>query len=448
MTELNWQEKELDPITVLLDWNNPRVEGFKASTQPELIEKLVTSEDIVDLAKEIISFGGLMPGERIIVCKEKGAYVVLEGNRRICAIQLLLNQKLIPTEFKKHFPKAPPKVKEALASVKADVAPNRDAAEATITKRHTEPGIHKWNTVAKMRRASRLLEEGMTLDQISEKLGASKSAIQKSVREYRLLKYALDLKGWSAEERAILSSNNLATNPYTRFFTLAGVKPKLKLSFDEKDFVHTGLEKAEFDKWMEHIARSFLIPTATGKPAKNTRTEPDEIFGTGSPKDPKKKKVQKAKIRPAKPADFMENLVCTVEDQSLILITNELNTIDHNNHPIAAAMLLRALLELALRYKVKQSKKMHEFQKGAHADKGLKELIKFCSNHGNNVFKEKRAADMLANFEKEAYKDALDAISHAKWQEADPKLLERAAKVLRPLLSHIIDKNEPEEGNP
>jgi predicted DNA-binding protein YlxM (UPF0122 family) len=44
-----------------------------------------------------------------------------------------------------------------------------------------------------MRRASRLLEEGYGLEDIAEKLSASKSNIKQAIREYRLYRYAVDI---------------------------------------------------------------------------------------------------------------------------------------------------------------------------------------------------------------------------------------------------------------
>ena len=193
MAQKKWEETELNPLKIMLDAQNPRIEVAGDATQDEIRLKLLAHEDVVKLANGIVEFGGLMPGERIIVCKENRKHVVVEGNRRTCACQLLLKPELVPEKFKKKFPIASQELKYAISVIKADVAPDRDTAEPTITKRHTEPGIEKWRTTAKMRRASKLLDAGYDLAQIAEKLGARQSVLRKSIREYRLLRYVLDM---------------------------------------------------------------------------------------------------------------------------------------------------------------------------------------------------------------------------------------------------------------
>ena len=74
----------LAPLDIALDRQNPRINVSRDDSESEIIRKLLEHEEIVDLARKIAK-SGLLPGERIIVVKENGQYVVLEGNRRVCA---------------------------------------------------------------------------------------------------------------------------------------------------------------------------------------------------------------------------------------------------------------------------------------------------------------------------------------------------------------------------
>lgn len=487
MAQKKWAEAVLNPLKVMLDAQNPRIEVAGDSSQDEIRHKLLAHEDVIDLAKEIVTFGGLMPGERIIVCKENRKDVVVEGNRRICACQLLLKPELVPDKFKKKFPLASQEVKDAIKSVKADMAPDRDAAEPTITKRHTEPGIAKWRTTAKMRRASKLLESGYDLAQIAERLGARQSVLRASIREYRLLRYVLDLdhRAWSPSELERLTDQTLQTNPYTRFFTLAGVRDKLGLSFDEHDHVTTTLPTDNFDQYMHHIARCFFIaiPPAR-KPWANTRTTADEVFstftlqdklrpgrtctnssghhgvqtspdsmGAGAPNTSGSKqgsaggkgngKGKSNSPQSAKASIFFEKLVCAVDDDRLIALTDEIKQIQPVDFPIASAMLLRALFESALTYQVKKSGKSKDLnKKSGGKDTGLQALISFCGNKQNQVFSYQRAADALDSLEKAALKNHLDFIVHGRWVEADATVVETAARLVRPIIKHIVEGND------
>lgn len=478
MVQKKWMEIALSPLKILLDIQNPRIEVAGDADPDEIRLKLLAHEDVIKLAAGIVEFGGLMPGERIIICKENRKYVVVEGNRRVCACQLLLKPELVPEKYKKKFPVASQELKDAIKEIKADIAPDRDAAEPTITKRHTEPGIEKWRTTAKMRRASKLLETGYDLAQISEKLGARQSVLRASIREYRLLRYVLDLDYhvWSQSELERLTDQTLQTNPYTRFFTLAGVKDKLGLSFNEHDHVTSSLQKNVFDQYMIHIARCFFIPIQPNKkPWANTRTNSEDVFASftlkkneqlkdvgtienseakpsgaagSSPPTSGSKQTQtggKSKTKPstpksAKASAFFEKLICAVDDDRLIALTDEITRIRPVDFPISASMLLRSLFESALIYQVKKAGKFKELNKKSNGrDIGLQTLMSFCANSQNQIFTHKRAGDALSAFEKAGLKEHLDFVVHGRWIEAEAAVVETAARLLRPLITHIVE---------
>ena len=90
------QSVNVDLFDLLLDADNPRFIVPPNASQQDIREYLLQYEEIEDLASGIVEHGGLMLGERVIACEEGGSYVVLEGNRRVCACQLLSNPSLLP----------------------------------------------------------------------------------------------------------------------------------------------------------------------------------------------------------------------------------------------------------------------------------------------------------------------------------------------------------------
>src|SRR5207248_2486234 len=89
---------------VRLDPLNPRVDVPTHASQDVIRTALLQTEDVQQLAEGIVENGGMLPGERIIVLEEDGHHVVLEGNRRVCACQLLLDRSLIPAGSRSKFP--------------------------------------------------------------------------------------------------------------------------------------------------------------------------------------------------------------------------------------------------------------------------------------------------------------------------------------------------------
>lgn len=469
MSEQGWKEKELNPLRIKLDPLNPRIEVPDGANQTIIRKKLIDYGKVINLANSIIEFGGLLRGERVIVCREGNQFTVIEGNRRVCACQIILDSSLLPQAYKRSLKRVTSDVKANIAKIRTEIAPSRDDAEPIITKKHTDAGVLPWNTNAKMRRASKLLEEGYSIDDIAEKLSAPKGSIRQAIRDYRLFHYVINLGGWSDEELEILTDERLKTNPYTRFFNLGGVKERLGLNFDDNDHPKTKLPQDLFDKQMRHIARSFLLPISKSdsKPIANTRSSVASVFDRFNPDDhsaqiPKtdedqsdsasdsrptpQKASRRSRPKAASPSVFFENLICSVQDDRLIGITDEIKRIDYKDMRIAATMLLRGLLESALDYQIRAAKKYGELHKqlqeknnGKSKDVGLSDLLKFCRDKKNNVFITPRIADALSNSSVSVYKDQLDIVIHGKWALADADVLIKAANALRPIISHILD---------
>ncbi|MGC2970370.1 hypothetical protein [Paraburkholderia aspalathi] len=467
-----WQENDLDPRKILLDLRNPRIEIPEDADQSDIRLKLLELEDVLELARNIVKNVGLFYGERVITVVENGKHVVLEGNRRVAALQMLLAPALVPKEFSTRFPAATPALRRAIQRIRADVAPSREAAEPILTKRHTEQGAKPWSPVAKMRRAMRLMEH-KSVDEVAQTLGTSAAQVRKLIKPYKLLKYAFELKCWSHDERLLLENEKLTTNPYTRVFTLKETINALQIHFDSDQNIVSALPKKVFTQQMERIARDFLLPDpTTGKPPLGTRADMARYFadltesqggGAGKPKPgsgkggadspgggptkPGTGGTQGAGTGPStttvqpktpKASTFFENLECHIQDDRLIKLTGEIRTINHITKPIAASMLVRALFECALFYKVQKTGKWKELIKSDGRDPGLNEIIKFCAKFENGVFTEQNICKALNSHATHSAKSYFDSMNHLKYQEADSNTLVTVANALRQVIQYIL----------
>lgn len=488
MAQAQWTTQSFEPKKLQLDPQNPRIEVEEGATQEQIRLKLLELEDVLDLARGIERNKGLFYGERIIVVEEAGKVVVLEGNRRVAACQMLLSPALVPAHFKARFPKASAETKASIRAVPADVAPSRAVAEPILTKRHTEQSAKPWSPVAKMRRAVRLLDTH-SVEEVAQLLGTSVGQVRKLVRPYRLLKLALGLTVWTPDERRVLEDEKLKTNPYTRLFTLAATKEALRAHFDEDQNIVSGLAPERFTSELERIARDFLIPDPAnrGKPKHDTRTSAEEYFAellaqnkvqgwtpesshnkkTGDSTDgaaydkpstitaPSAKPVLKPQgttqgtaTQPQTPkaSVFFENLQCHIQDDILIKLSTELKAVNHVKMPVAASLLLRATLECALVYRIRKAKRWGDLmakqkQGRPGRDPGLGDLISYASVHTNGVFEEQNMCKTLASGTTKSAKNYLDAMTHMKFQEADPPTLVSVANNIRALIQYILNGN-------
>ena len=444
---LIWKEARITTLSLVLDAQNPRIEVKDTATQDEIRHALCATEKVDELAKGIANTNGLMAGERIIVVEENGQYIVLEGNRRACACQMLLDAKLIPSAFKSTIPAIPAPVTAAIYEPAADVAPNRHDAEIIITRRHTEPGIEQWSVLAKQRRILRLLKSGVTLKKISEDFGMSQSKLTKLLKEISIIEDTKQLACWTEDERKILENPELKPNAYTRFFTLKGVKDTLGIVFDDQGKMSSSLPPQAFKKSLESLARRFLIPDAKGETQFNTRATPDEVFTDVAANDKAlgKKlgyaaKSSKAKRRTTS-EKFFEGLQCQVSDGQLRLVTKEISKIDYDEFRTAATFLLRALIERTLNYAVGHANLHSQLRKEWHVaghkspEPGLDFIITFCINHESEIFAG-RVKSILQHWR--TTKDLSDLVIHGKWAKAHPTTLEQAASIMRDLVEKIF----------
>ena len=140
-----------------------------------------------------------------------------------------------------------------------------------------------------MRRVRRLLDEGFTVDQIADEYNATVSNIRKTIREYRLLQLAENLKGLTGSEQQKLSNPDLRTNPYTQFFDLSNVKQYLGLNFSGNGDYTIKPPRREFDAKLKLICTRSSLIVATSY----TRTNPEDVLGSD---------FEKFKVKPTSPA--------------------------------------------------------------------------------------------------------------------------------------------------
>jgi len=488
-----WQAATVDILDVMLDSENPRIDVRSNASQDLLRRKLLETSKVIELAQRIVDFGGLFPGERIIVAKESDGYVVLEGNRRTCACQLLVNPDLIPSGYKSSFPAADSDLRDAIAQVPAEVAPARESAEVTITQRHTAPGVLQWSPSANHRRIRRLLTRGRSLEDIAKSFGAKRSELTRYLREGELLQHALGLKCWSPEEREQLNSPFVKTNPFTRFFTLEGVRETVGLEFDPNHKVRGTKKKNLHEKWVEELARGFLLKGQGGKPIFNTRSSPQDVFqdiagrsslirkdleaqekerarneqqheptsetkgksaataGSGNSKTVpfptgntgSQPEQPKASSTPLKVVKFFEKLECNVSDDRLIALTKEIKRISYRDYPIAATFLSRALLESSLLYCIKKKRMYSQLMARVPGpdkkDPGLKLVIQFCLDEADKIFTNASRLRSLLNRWISKHKDYCDLVVHGEWLKANKTTLEQLSAETFPFIRKVLD---------
>lgn len=181
---------QVSPLELMLDTNNPRFLLSGSYTQESIRDYLLINESILDLILGINETGGLLPGERIVVRKDKDMYIVVEGNRRTCSLQLLLSRDLIPQKFVTKIPATSANLIENSTFIEVDVVPDEASATSLMAKRHIE-GVKQWKPLAKKRFFAGSFDSGKTIESLSEITDISKGEISKDIKEYKMFYFGL-----------------------------------------------------------------------------------------------------------------------------------------------------------------------------------------------------------------------------------------------------------------
>lgn len=141
-----WEEVKIPINELFLDTQNPRIpDKFSAASQKELIQELMTNEDVLSLAKEIVDKKDYPQLEKCIVVNENKKIVVLEGNRRVAAYKCLVNPALAPVEYIEKFAKLAEKVDfDGNKRIEAILVKERTYANPLIEAKHTRPMVKAW----------------------------------------------------------------------------------------------------------------------------------------------------------------------------------------------------------------------------------------------------------------------------------------------------------------
>ncbi len=201
-----------------LDLNNPRLpEDVQGSNEGNVLGALKKEFDLEELAYSL-SENGYFDEEPIVVVPTeipsqfrnksdetlgqdkdylsfisdpKREFFVIEGNRRVATIMLLLSDELRKKFNIKTWPAISSAIRKDIEEIPAIVYPKRDRVLQYLGVRHIT-GIKKWESFAKARYIAYLIEKGFTIDQIQARVGDRSNSVRKIYFCYSLVKKAQD----------------------------------------------------------------------------------------------------------------------------------------------------------------------------------------------------------------------------------------------------------------
>jgi hypothetical protein len=213
----------VDPANLKFDHNNPRFTEHGLEKEEDLVRFLYDQADVDELIQSILS-AGYIDFEPFIV--ERGTNTVLEGNRRLAALRLIVSEDL----RKRLKISLPPisNAKPAPTKVRVRWVNGRAEARAFIGFKHIN-GPFKWDALAKAKYAAEWFQEGGDVETISRTLGDNHNTVKRLVNGWYVLQQAKD-DGFDPEQR---SKKTFAFSHLYTALTRSSVREMVGLTADD-----------------------------------------------------------------------------------------------------------------------------------------------------------------------------------------------------------------------
>lgn len=252
----------VDVAELVFDTSNPRLVEFGLSadcTSNEIIEILWSAMDVEELVMSIAA-SGFFSHEPLIVAQEQGKKIVIEGNRRLAAVRLLLKPQSVPRIANK-IPTISATARKAIQTIPV-VYGTRKGAWRYLGFKHVN-GPAKWGSYAKAQYIANVHRKyGASLQDIAEQIGDTHKTVQRLFRGLMVIEQAESEKLFHRADRwhKHFSFSHIYTGlDYPGIGAFIGVRPEV----DENDkpvpsehFEHLG----ELCRWLYGSKKEGLSP--------------------------------------------------------------------------------------------------------------------------------------------------------------------------------------------
>ena len=256
---------EINPMKVsdlTFDLKNPRLPEFDLTdnaTETEVIKVLWEAMDVKELVMSIAA-SGFFSHEPLVVAQEGGKNVVIEGNRRLAAVKVLLNPALTE-DLKADLPAITEDEKRALQELPTMRGTHKDAWRYLGFKHVNGPA--KWSSYAKSLYIAEVHRNfGIELENIAKQIGDTHRTVQRLFRGLMVIEQAECMKVFHREDRwrNHFSFSHLYTGiGYDGISTFIGLRPETDedpepVPLDKKN------ELGELCRWMYGSKKEEIPP--------------------------------------------------------------------------------------------------------------------------------------------------------------------------------------------
>lgn len=387
----SWAEKPVAVTSLLLDPQNPRIPPSEGPLdQAALIAELIEHDKVLELAKDIVE-NGYAPVESLIgVEDDDGNTYILEGNRRLAALKVLLGPEAAPEQHRKRL-RALARDATLVKKVRVLYAPDRRAAAPLLMQKHTRQQIERWSPLMQARFYRNLATSGMTAKAIADQYGSTPGEVAEFLRTDGTYELARRMELPDKVRTVVHDPRSFPVSTVQRLLDTTAAKEALGIDFDENGAIVGSVSKEEFKKAFTKILSDIASEKLTTRTI-NTKEDVKKYLSSINESLPDKKKKgsfsasdfdPKPATRGPKPAPATpkrsaaqrqssslvpHGVACRVKSTRIAEIFKELRGLSLEKNPNASAVLFRILLELAVGHYLDTTKKIAPLMAKARKD--------------------------------------------------------------------------------
>ena len=185
-----------------LDPKNPRLTGeiYSVADQEKILKRLWNEFNVSEITDSIYASEQFWSHESLIAALEDGKLIVIEGNRRLAAVQLLLSTQLQKKIGATGVPQISAKLAKSLAMLPVIKKP-RNAVWDFIGFKHVN-GPQEWDSIAKAEYVARVHEDyDVPLPEIAQAIGDRNATVVRLYHGLKVLQQAQSAHVFDSADR-------------------------------------------------------------------------------------------------------------------------------------------------------------------------------------------------------------------------------------------------------
>lgn len=359
--------------SLMLDNRNARLpEEMRSPNQRALLQALLETEDVKDLARSIAKLG-IFPNERLVAMQDGHKYVVLEGNRRLAAIKLLLNPELAPTTALVKTFRRLSEMADLQSLGKLDVAVVKDRVSAApiIAALHIGQAKKGWSNLQQARYYRELVEQGQSIADVADEIGTTVAEVQSFLRNEQLHRIALSLE-YEPEMRRKIEDSRFPLTTLGRFIESRAGRHAMGLELGNDGNLRGTVHPERFKSILNRVARDVAtekgftrrinddtgiqgyfkeIEATLPVTPKRGKFDPKVLLGekpTSKPDEQAKRSKPVARAPRISSSIVPVGYACTSQHERVRAIFGELKSMKIANQKNSTGIMLRVLIDIAL----------------------------------------------------------------------------------------------------